>query len=424
MSNRDQFDDAGDNFPFGANLRSGEFRDRRPESDFTGKHPGFLSSTESDEDTRIKDFLSSTELAFSDECTEYLVEDVLPLGEPGCIAAKSKSLKTTIAIDLAVSVATGRKFLGRFEVKQTGNVGIISGESGLAALKETASRICHSKGMELSDLGTKVQWSTKVPRLPGDIDLVREVIREGKLKLLILDPTYFLLRDIAGDLANATKVGSALEPLTEVCRETHCTILLVAHNRKGRALDTPRHNPPGLEEIAGAGLDQWVRYWVLLGPKQDFDSETGSHKLWLVTGGSSGHAGYYAINVHEGTRRDPGGRVWKVEVESASQARSRDEREKEKKKIDAQQYKRDEHVQRVREAVKLHPGQSKKYLRGETGLTSAPFDEAMKTLEGGAEVESKRETKGHNPCQTYWPTDKIRGGAAKRNVPDSVDQEG
>src|SRR5262249_35298003 len=47
---------------------------------------------------------------------EWLIDDVLAAGQPSVVGALKKSLKTTIAIEQAVSVSAGIPFLGKFNV--------------------------------------------------------------------------------------------------------------------------------------------------------------------------------------------------------------------------------------------------------------------------------------------------------------------
>ena len=82
--------------------------------------------------------MTSAELDAADLHTEYLVEGILAAGQPCVIAASKKSLKTTTAIDLAMSLASRSPFLGKFHVPKSVRVALMSGESGDAVIQETA----------------------------------------------------------------------------------------------------------------------------------------------------------------------------------------------------------------------------------------------------------------------------------------------
>src|SRR4051794_20840473 len=83
-------------------------------------------------------FLTSADFAEADYSHKWLVRQVLVGGQPGVIGGPKKSLKTSIAVDAAVSVGTGTPFLGRFPVPRKQRVAFLSGESGPATLKDIA----------------------------------------------------------------------------------------------------------------------------------------------------------------------------------------------------------------------------------------------------------------------------------------------
>lgn len=338
--------------------------------------------------------LTSAQLDDGDFTIRYLVRDVVPIGEPGIIAAKSKALKTHFAVELGMSVATGTPFLGHFPVLETGRVGMVSGESGLGALQEMARRQARSRGMELRDV-ENVIWQTEVPRLPGDAKAIERFVADEGLKLLVIDPAYFLLRDVGDSLANATLIGAALEPLSQLCHKSGCSIVVVAHNRKGRAADQKRFDPPTLEEVAGAGLDQWTRFWLLLGPRKEWDGDTGQHWLWLRTGGSAGHGNLFAVDVFEGKHHDEGGRTWEPIVATATDERKQREAEKEQDAAERHERSLSDNVCKLRIALqRFTDGETPKQVRVTAKLNPPAFDAALADLEGRGEVEHCKVQKG------------------------------
>ena len=92
---------------------------------------------------------------------------------PMIIAGPEKCLKTSIAVDLAVSLATGRPFLGHFEVGRPVRVAVLSGESGEHALQDTFHRVCRARNVDPK--GCEILWQFDLPSFvdPADVEAWR-----------------------------------------------------------------------------------------------------------------------------------------------------------------------------------------------------------------------------------------------------------
>lgn len=294
--------------------------------------------------------LTCADLANGDWRQQYFVRDVLAVGQHGIVAGRFKTLKTGIGVvDLGLSIATGTPFLGHFEVETPGRVGIFSGESGKAALQDWALRIARAKGIDLAAVDG-LFWSTQLPQIGemAHMDALERWITEAKLDLCIIDPSYLALSAVAGDAGNVFSVGKLLTQITELGNRINCTFLLVNHNNRarGRTFD-----PPDLMDVAWSGFAEWARQWICLGPRREWEPDTGQHWLWMTVGGSAGHAGLYGLDVTEGRRSDPGGRTWEVEVLSAEEARQGARQEKEIGKEAARQAKQAEAIADARDSI-------------------------------------------------------------------------
>src|SRR5262249_19564037 len=138
------------------------------------------------------------------------VQNILVKNQPAVIGGPRKALKTSLLIDLALSLAAPRtapfgppaRFLGRFEVPTPARVALFSGESGAATIQETARRICAARGTTLARSG--VFWNFAVPHLadPLELEVLQGVIRENRLEVVVLDPLYLALPGGGGLDAN------------------------------------------------------------------------------------------------------------------------------------------------------------------------------------------------------------------------------
>ena len=255
-----------------------------------------------------------------------MIPGLLIAGQPGGIFGSFKTLKTSLAADLMISLASGTPFLGRFPVPQPGKVLFLSGESGLPALQSIARRICAQRGLSLDSLDN-FRLSRDLPRLdrPGDVQALKQLIETEKPVCVVIDPAYLA---IGGDHSrNLFAMGQLLRPLTELCESTGCTVLVVHHCKRSNKVG----DPATLDDIAWSGFAEFSAQWLLLSRRRQFDPGTGKHELWLTGGSRAGHHGLWELDVDEGTVDQPpingDGRVWKTALRTVASAEAQiDER--------------------------------------------------------------------------------------------------
>ncbi len=284
-------------------------------------------------------FRSSAEFLRGDYQLRWLVKGLLVQGQPGIIGGPKKSLKTSLLVELAYAVATGARFLDRFEVGQRQRVAIMSGESGQYTLKETTLRICEARGIDPDK--ADVLWEFELPRLadPSDLRALQTAVKNAGVQVLLIDPVYLcILGGMAASglqASNLFHMGPLFLGVAKSCLEVGCTPLLAHHFKLTRS--NP-YDEPQLEDLAFAGVQEFARQWMLLGRRERYEPGSGLHRLWLSVGGSSGQSGLWAVDVDEGVIGDDfQGRKWDVTVQTASDVRTTERRQTEAKRTAEQE---------------------------------------------------------------------------------------
>lgn len=250
---------------------------------------------------------------------DWIIENMLVRDEPIVLAGASKSMKTAIAVDAAISLASGKPFLGAFKTSTPMPVYVISAESGPASLQSRMRHVCSAKGIKPA--GLPIQWYTRVELLSsavGQQNLAEALTHFGS-KVCILDPSYLLLAgEVTSDSAgNMFSMGALLASVGAACQEAGATCIVATHANGKIQVGEPME----LAHIAWSGFQQWARQWWLISRRTKYDDD-GKHALFLRYGGSAGHTGLIHVDIDEGTfGDDEGGKRWCVETMNAFEAR-------------------------------------------------------------------------------------------------------
>lgn len=255
---------------------------------------------------------SMADLCAESTAPDWLVEGVVVARQPLVIGGPAKALKTSLALDLAVSLGTGTPFLGRFKVPKASNVAVFSGESGRTTINETIQRICRSKDEEPGDCGVSCGFT--LPRLNNTADRkeLTQLLRAAEIAAVVIDPLYLCLGR-AVTASNLYEVGEVLVATANACRRAGATPVLVHHTNKNAGATT---GAVGLGDLAFAGIAEFARQWVLVNRAAAYCPGTGTHELALSVGGSAGHSSRWRVRVDEG-RTDAKRRGWSVSVAEA-----------------------------------------------------------------------------------------------------------
>ena len=187
---------------------------------------------------------------------EWLVDEVWVDKSVGFISGRSKSYKTWIALDLALSIVSGEAFLGRYDVRRTGPVLLIQEEDPSSVLQERLRLIGKMKGMlpkvQIDGAGGSEVIHIEYPDYPlhiinlqgfnlgseDKIAQVRRLIAEINPVMVILDPLIVMLGNV--DENRATEVATLLQVVKMWREEFNCSVVIVHHWNKAKQEDGER----------------------------------------------------------------------------------------------------------------------------------------------------------------------------------------
>jgi hypothetical protein len=277
----------------------------------TDRHNGHRDALELTAPRKSRfNFRSLADLALEQVAVEYDVEGVMASGQPLVIVGRSKTMKTTIALDLALCLTTGGSFLGRFPCLQTRRVAMVSGETHLGDVRQVLLRQCAAYGHD-PDAVSQLFVDREIPRLDQlhDMHDLANNLADVGAEVFILDP-FYLSVSAAGRQGNMFEMGRTLYEAEAVLRARGISLVILHHMRKG---GKEKYRQPELDESAWAGIEQFARQWIAVSRRSKFVAPL--HKLWLQIGGGSGHAGEYAVDIDEGPTDN---RHWVVDVKDAA----------------------------------------------------------------------------------------------------------
>ena len=168
-------------------------------------------------------------------------------------------------------------------------------------------------------------WSFTLPRLQDarERSVLKETLRENKVKVVIIDPLYLCLLDGASNVSasNLYEVGPLLLHTTRACLAAGATPVLVHHatqNGSRQAAGTAK--PLELDDLMFSGIGEFARQWLLVSRTQPYQPGSGEHKLLLAVGGSAGQSGCWQLNVRKGVLGNGSRRTWRVDVPDVDRA--------------------------------------------------------------------------------------------------------
>jgi hypothetical protein len=169
----------------------------------------------------------------------------------GILGGEPKCCKSFLALDIALSVASGAACLRQFPVRRPGPVLLFPAEDSLAVVRQRLEGIAAAAKLSLSALPIEV-ITAPVLRLDLSADRHRlsNTVASIQPVLLILDP---LIRLHRVDENDASQIAGLLSFLRELQRQFHLAVLVVHHARKDSNGSRPGQALRGSSELHGWG---------------------------------------------------------------------------------------------------------------------------------------------------------------------------
>jgi hypothetical protein len=187
------------------------------------------------------------------ETIPMLVDGLWPEAGLGILGAPPKKGKTWVALDLAVSVAIGSRFLGAFAIPTAQPVVLVAAEGHRAAIRGRIGALAHGHGIDPQTDET-LRRNLQIVYKPAGLNLanpvwirtIRDLVKQVGARLLIVDVlrAAAVLKENSND--EFRDLFRALAPL----QEDGCALALLHHF--GKLTEVSKERTPG-ERLAGAG---------------------------------------------------------------------------------------------------------------------------------------------------------------------------
>lgn len=193
----------------------------------------------------------ASQLATTGPQTRWLIEGLWAEQAVGILGGEPKCCKSFLALDMALSIASGAHCLRQFPVGRQGSVLLFPAEDSLPVVRQRLEGIAAAAGLSLSPLPIEV---ITAPTLRLDLSLDRQrltnTVAAIKPALLILDP---LIRLHRLDENDASQIAGLLSFLRELQRRFQLAVLVVHHARKDSHSSRPGQALRGSSELHGWG---------------------------------------------------------------------------------------------------------------------------------------------------------------------------
>lgn len=220
--------------------------------------------------------VSAAKLAQPVPPMEWLVKGVWPAGSYGTLAGEKKTLKTYTGLALALAVASGEPFLGRFTVPQPRPVLMYLGEGGQIPTMHRIQRIAQAMKVDLASLPLRIVFDAGDITGEAFLASLRKAVNEDMPGLVIVDP-FYAYHPPGVEAQNLYDRGAMLAEVHH-SMPAGCAFILADHFRKtgNRDLD--------LDSIAQSGVSQWADSWILQNHNSPAQVDAGEFSIGMQFG--------------------------------------------------------------------------------------------------------------------------------------------
>ena len=193
----------------------------------------------------------ASQLATAGPQTQWLIEGLWSDQAVGILGGEPKCCKSFLALDIALSVASGTACLRQFPVRRPGKVLLFPAEDSLAVVRQRLEGIAAAAQVDFQNLAVEVITAPSLRLdMPADRQRLSQTIQNLQPVLLILDP---LIRLHRVDENDATQIAALLSYLRQLQRQFRLAVILVHHARKDSHASRPGQALRGSSELHGWG---------------------------------------------------------------------------------------------------------------------------------------------------------------------------
>ncbi len=163
-----------------------------------------------------------------------LIDGILRIGETANIIAPTKRGKSWLVYGLALSIATGRPWLGEFQTQQ-GRALVIDNELHPETIADRIPTVAAAMGIDMAELADRVEVISLRGRLMnyhGLAERLGKLIKPGRYQAVIVDAHYRMLPPDTSENEN-TAITNVYNLIDQFTGHTEAAWILIHHSTKG-----------------------------------------------------------------------------------------------------------------------------------------------------------------------------------------------